>query len=40
VTVFQPDEGRHAKYMEVYSLFKELQGTMEYFWKERNRIKF
>lgn len=39
VTIFEPDMDKHAKYLEVYSLFKELQDTMAFFWKNRNQIK-
>lgn len=40
VTVFQPDMDRHAKYMEVFRLFKELQEAMAFYWKKRSQIKF
>ena len=34
-TVFTPDMDRHEKYMQVYRLFKDLQGHMADFWKAR-----
>ena len=34
-TVFEPDMERHARYQQVYGLFKDLQRVMEPFWKNR-----
>jgi len=37
-TEFAPDMARHARYLEVYELFKELQNVMDPFWKKRVRL--